>query len=219
MASLLEALEIKRKGVFEFEEAPYVCMEADVSTPTARGGQTLVRLKMRNLVTGAVFDKTFKANDKFKEPDLVLVPASFLYTDGEGFHFMDQESYETLTLSEEKVGDATDFLTEGLMLQLHKYNSNPIALQLPVFVELEVRETEPAARGDFSSGSGTKAAKLETGMNIRVPPFVKQGNASRCLPIAANSPEGFRTCRRGVSASRRACVPGGPALRRNRPSS
>lgn len=175
MAALLEALEIKRKVVFEFEDAPYVCMEADVSTPTARGGQTLVRLKMRNLVTGAVFDKTFKANDKFKEPDVSLVPASFLYSDGEGFHFMDQESYETLTLDEAKVGDAVDFLTEGLMLQMHKYNGNPIALQLPIFVELEVTETEPAARGDFSSGSGTKAAKLETGVTVRVPPFVKQG--------------------------------------------
>ncbi|GAA3759818.1 elongation factor P [Terriglobus aquaticus] len=175
MAALLEAIEIKRKMVFEFEDAPYVCMESDVSTPTARGGQTLVRLKMRNLITGAVFDKTFKANDKFKEPDVSLVPASFLYNDGDGYHFMDQESYETLTLDEAKVGDATDFLTEGLMLQMHKYNGNPIALQLPIFVELEVTETEPAARGDFSSGSGTKAAKVETGMTLRVPPFVKQG--------------------------------------------
>lgn len=175
MAALLEAIEIKRKMVFEFEDAPYVCMDSDVSTPTARGGQTLVRLKMRNLITGAVFDKTFKANDKFKEPDVSLVPASFLYSDGEGFHFMDQESYETLTLDEAKVGDAVDFLTEGLMLQMHKYNGNPIALQLPIFVELQVTETEPAARGDFSSGSGTKAAKVETGMTVRVPPFVKQG--------------------------------------------
>ena len=175
MAALLEAIEIKRKMVFEFEDAPYVCMDSDVSTPTARGGQTLVRLKMRNLITGAVFDKTFKANDKFKEPDVSLVPASFLYSDGEGFHFMDQESYETLTLDEAKVGDAVDFLTEGLMLQMHKYNGNPIALQLPIFVELQVTETEPATRGDFSSGSGTKAAKVETGMTVRVPPFVKQG--------------------------------------------
>ena len=175
MAALMEALEIKRKTVFEYEGAPYVCMEADVSTPTARGGQTLVRLKMRNLVTGAVFDKSFKANDKFKEPDVSLGPVSFLYNDGEGFHFMDQETYETLTLAEDKVGEAVDFLTEGLLLQMHKYNGNPIALQLPLFVELEVTETEPAARGDFSSGSGTKAAKVETGMTVRVPPFVKQG--------------------------------------------
>ncbi len=175
MAALLEAITIKRKSVFELDDVPYVCLDAEVNTPTARGGQTLVRLKMRNLVTGAVFDKSFKANDKFKEPDLQLVPASYLYSDGDGFHFLDQESFETLTLGEEAVGGATDFLTEGLLLQLHKYNGNPIGLQLPIFVELEVVETEPAARGDFSSGSGTKSAKLETGMDLRVPPFVKQG--------------------------------------------
>ncbi len=175
MAALLEAITIKRKSVFELDDAPYVCLDAEVNTPTARGGQTLVRLKMRNLVTGAVFDKTFKANDKFKEPDLQLVPASYLYKDADGFYFLDQESFETLTLNEESVGSATDFLTEGLLLQLHKFNGNPIGLQLPIFVELEVVETEPAARGDFSSGSGTKSAKLETGMDLRVPPFVKQG--------------------------------------------
>ena len=72
MASLLEAIDIKRKMFFEFEDAPYHCLDVEVSTPTARGGQTLVRLKMRNLITGAVFDKTFKAGDKFKEPDLVV---------------------------------------------------------------------------------------------------------------------------------------------------
>ena len=81
MASLIEAIGIKRKMYFEYEGAPYHCVGVDVSTPTARGGQTLVRVKMRNLLTGAVFDKTFKAADKFKEPDLVSVPATFLYSD------------------------------------------------------------------------------------------------------------------------------------------
>jgi elongation factor P len=134
-----------------------------------------VRLKMRNLLTGAVFEKTFKANDKFTEPDLQLVPASYLYSDGDGSHFLDQESYETLTLDEGMIGNALDFLIEGALLQLHKYNGNPIGLQLPMFVELNVVEAEPAARGDFSSGSGTKMAKLETGLEIRVPPFIKEG--------------------------------------------
>ena len=175
MAVLLEAINIKRKTLFEHENAPYVCLESDISTPTARGGQTLVHLKIRNLLTSAVFEKTFKANDKFKEPDLVLVPASYLYSDGEGSHFLDQESYETLTLDQGMVGNALDFLIEGALLQLHKYNGNPIGLQLPMFVELNVIEAEPAARGDFSSGSGTKLAKLETGLEIRVPPFIKEG--------------------------------------------
>ena len=175
MAVLMEAINVKRKSLFEYEGAPYVCLDSDISTPTARGGQTLVHLRMRNLLTSAVFDKSFKAQDKFKEPDLELVPVSYLYTDGDGSHFLDQESYETLTLDEGMVGNALDFLIEGALLQLHKYNGNPIGLQLPMFVELNVVEAEPAAKGDSSSGGGTKMVKLETGLEIRVPPFIKQG--------------------------------------------
>jgi elongation factor P len=175
MAVLIEAIHIKRKAVFELENTPYVCLESEITTPTARGGQTLVRLKMRNLLTSAVFEKTYKANDKFKEPDLQLVPASYLYSDGDGFHFLDQESYETHTLDKDMVGNATDLLIEGALLQIHKFNGNPIGLQLPIFVELDVVYTEPAARGDSSSGSGTKMARLETGLELRVPPFIKEG--------------------------------------------
>src|SRR3954471_24278357 len=100
MAALIDAIDVKRKTFFEFENTPYVCLEAEGSTPTARGGQTLVRLKMRNLLTRAVFDKAFKASDKFKDPDLDQVPASYLYSDADGYYFMDQESFETLTLSQ-----------------------------------------------------------------------------------------------------------------------
>ncbi|HWB31720.1 MAG TPA: elongation factor P [Acidobacteriaceae bacterium] len=175
MAALIEAIDVKKKAVFEFEGVPYACMDVDVNTPTARGGQTLVRLKMRNLLTNAVFEKAFKAGDKFKEPDLELVPASYLYSDGEGSHFLDQESFETLTLTEQMVGSALDYLVEGAMLQVHKFNGNPIGLQLPIFVDLDVVETEPGVKGDSSSGSVTKVAKLETGLEIRVPLFIKQG--------------------------------------------
>ena len=175
MASLIEAIEIKRKSVFEHEGIPYACLDVEVNTPTARGGQTLVRIKMRNLLTNAVFEKAFRAGDKFKEPDLELVPASYLYSDGEGFHFLDQATFETLTLAEDQMGDALDFLIEGAMLQIHKFNGNPIGLQLPIFVELEVTDTEPGIKGDTGSGSVTKVAKLETGLEIRVPLFIKQG--------------------------------------------
>src|SRR6476660_9436748 len=113
MASLIEAIEIKRKMFFEFEGAPYHCLDVEISKPTARGGQTLVRLKMRNLLTRAVFDKTFKAGEKFAEPDLSTADASFLYADAEGFHFMDQENFETLTLSSDLVGDDRGFLTDN----------------------------------------------------------------------------------------------------------
>ncbi len=157
MAALIDAIDVKRKTFFEHENAPFLCLEAEVNTPTARGGQTLVRLKMRNLLTRAVFEKSFKASDKFKEPDLQKVQASYLYSDGEGSHFLDQESYETLTISGEMVGDALDFLVEGAI------------------IELQVTYTEPGSRGDSGNGTVTKPAKLETGIEIRVPPFIKEG--------------------------------------------
>jgi elongation factor P len=175
MAVLIEAINVKRRTLFEHESTPFYCLEAEVNTPTARGGQTLVRLKMRNLLTNAVFEKTFKANDKFKEPDLQMVPASYLYSDGDGSHFLDQESYETLTLADGMVGDALDFLIAGTVIQLRKYNGNPIGLELPAFVELDVASTEPGVRGDTSSGSATKVATMETGLEIRVPLFIKEG--------------------------------------------
>jgi elongation factor P len=175
MAALIDAINVKRKSVFEFENIPYSCLEAEVHSPTARGGQTLVKLKMRNLLTTAVFEKTFKAGDKFKEPDLVLVPASYLYSDGEGSHFLDQETFETLTLTESVIGNALDLLIEGEVIQLHKFNGNPIGLQLPMFVELSVAQTEPGVRGNSSGGSVTKIAKLETGLELHVPLFIKEG--------------------------------------------
>ena len=179
MAALTEAIHVKRKMVFELDETPYACLDSDISTPTARGGQTLVRLKMRNLLTSAVMDKTFKAGEKFKEPDLQMVPVSYLYSDADGSYFLDQDSFGTLNLPAEVVGNSLDLLVEGVLLQLQKYNGNPIGLQLPMFVELKVMEAEHAVRGDTSSGSGTKMATLETGLEIRVPIFIKQGEKVR----------------------------------------
>lgn len=179
MASLLEAIEIKRKMFFEYEDTPYHCLDVEISTPTARGGQTLVRLKMRNLITRAVFDKTFKAGDKFKQPDLVMAPASYLYSDGDGSHFMDQETFETHSLNADMTAGAEGFLTEGLIIQIQKFNGNPIGIQMPPHVELAVTYTEPGARGDTASGSVTKPAKLETGLEIRVPLFIKEGEKVR----------------------------------------
>src|ERR1700733_3623245 len=138
MAVLIDAINVKRRTVFEHENTPFYCLEAEVNTPTARGGQTLVRLKIRNLLTNAVFEKTFKAGEKFKEPDLQTVPASYLYSDSSGSHFLDQESFETLTLAEGVIGNALDFLIGGGMVELLKFNGNPIGLELPAYVELEV---------------------------------------------------------------------------------
>jgi len=175
MPALIDAIDIKRKMYFEFENTPYYCMDVDVSTPTARGGQTLVRLKMRNLLTRAVFDKTFKAGEKFKEPDLETVEVSYLYSDSDASYFMDQTNFETVPLSKDKLGEALDFLLEGAIVRLDKYNGNPIGLQLPAQVELAVEYTEPGVRGDTAQGAVTKPARLETGLEIRVPFFVKEG--------------------------------------------
>ena len=175
MAGLIEAIAIKRKMFFEFEDAPYHCLDVEVSRPTARGGQTLVRIKMRNLLTRAVFDKTFKAGEKFKEPDLDMVSASYLYAGTEGYNFMDQETFETLTLGADMVGDDRQLLADNVIVQVHKYNGNPIGLQFPPHVELTVTYTEPGVRGDTASGGVTKLATLETGLEIRVPLFIKEG--------------------------------------------
>jgi elongation factor P len=175
MAGLIEAIDIKRKMYFEYEGAPYHCLDVDISSPTARGGQTLVRVKMRNLLTQAVFDRTFKAGDRFREPDLDVVAASYLYADGTGFHFMDQETFETLTLPDDKVGDDRHFLVDNIVVQIQRYNGNPIGLQFPPHVELTVTSTEPGVRGDTASGSVLKLARLETGLEIKVPLFIKEG--------------------------------------------
>jgi elongation factor P len=175
VASLIEAIEIKRKMYFEFEDAPYHCIDVDVSKPTARGGQTLVRVKMRNLLTRAVFDRTFKAGDKFKEPDLVVESASFLYADALGYHFLDQATFETITLGTDVVGGDRLLLADNVQVQIQKFNGNPIGIQFPPHVELAVSSTEPGVRGDTASGGVTKVAVLETGLEIRVPLFIKEG--------------------------------------------
>ena len=175
MAALIEAIEIKRKMYFEFEGAPYHCIDVEVSRPTARGGQTLVRIKMRNLLTRAVFDKTFKAGEKFGEPDLEMVDAMFQYADSAGYHFMDQDTFDTMTLSGDVIGDDRLLLVDNVLVQVQKYNGSPIGLQFPPHVELTVTSTEPGVRGDTASGGVTKNATLETGLEIRVPLFIKEG--------------------------------------------
>ena len=175
MAALIDAIDIKRKSYFEFENTPFLCLDVEVSTPTARGGQTLVRIKMRNLLTRAVFDKTFKAGEKFKEPDLEDVEASYLYSDADGSYFLDQTTFETISLAADKLGDALDFLVEGVIIKLDKFNGNPIGVQLPQQVALKVDYTEPGMRGATASGGATKPARLETGLEIKVPFFIEPG--------------------------------------------
>jgi elongation factor P len=130
-------------------------------------------------VTRAVFDKTFKAGEKFEEPDLAVVDAAYLYSDSSGLNFMDQETFETLTLRPELLGDDRFLLVDNLIVQVHKYNGNPIGVQFPPHVEMTVTATESGVRGNTASGSVTKSATLESGLQIQVPLFIKEGEKVR----------------------------------------
>jgi elongation factor P len=177
--ALITANELKRKLLITVDEQPYVVLEVFFASPTARGAATMVRTRLRQLLTGAVLEKSFRSSEKFAEPDIELTPASFLYSDTHGFHFMDEKSYEQFTFTEEGVDADRGFLKEGLSIQVLKYNGVPVSLQLPQYVELTVTSTELGMRGDTAAGGATKQATLETGLAVRVPLFIKEGEVVR----------------------------------------
>jgi elongation factor P len=177
--ALIGANELKRKLVIKVDGQPYTVVEVFFASPSARGASTMVRTKLRHLLTGAVQEKSFKTGEKFEEGDVELTPASFLYADGEGFHFMDESTYDSFAFGAEQVGDDRYYLKDGLSLQVLKYEGEPVALQLPQFVELKVTDAEPGVRGDSASGGTTKPATLETGLQVRVPLFIKEGEVIR----------------------------------------
>ena len=139
----------------------------------------MVRTKLRHLLTGAVMEKSFRSNEKFAEPDVEFAPASFLYSDAHGFHFMDEKSYEQFTFSAEAIDADQGYLKEGVSLQVLKYNGSPVSLQLPQYVDLVIASTELGLRGDTAAGGATKQATLETGLVGRVPLFIKEGELVR----------------------------------------
>jgi len=157
------------------EREPFEVMDYTVQTPTARGSATLVKAKVRNILTGSVFDRTFKSGEKFSEPDLMLRPVQFLYRDGSDFHFMDNESYEQFHLNEEQLGDQTRWLTDGAALRSVIFNSKVAGVELPQFMEFEIQETEPAVRGDTASGRVMKDARIATGAVVKVPLYMEAG--------------------------------------------
>jgi len=177
--ALIGANELKRKMLISVDGQPFTIVEVFFASPTARGAATMVRTRLRHLLTGAVQEKSFRASEKFAEPDVQFAPASFLYADAEGFHFMDETSYEQFMLPEGQVGDDRGFLKEGLTLQILKYNGEAVALQLPQFVELQVTYAEPGMSGNTAAGGATKPATLETGLEVRLPLFIKEGETVR----------------------------------------
>ena len=177
--ALIGANELKRKLLITVEGQPYVVLEVFFASPTARGAATMVRTRLRQLLTGAVLEKSFRSSEKFEEPDVELAPASFLYSDTDGCHFMEEESYEQFAFSNEDIGNDRNYLKEGISLQVLKYNGAPVSLQLPQYVELTVVSTELGLRGDTAAGGATKLATLETGLQARVPLFIKEGELVR----------------------------------------
>jgi len=177
--ALIGANELKRKMLIQVEGQPYVVLDVFFATPTARGAATMVRTKLRHLLNGAAMEKSFRSSEKFEEPDVELVPASFLYNDAHGWHFMDEKSYEQFAFAVEDIGNDRYYLKEGLSLQVLKYNGTAVSLQLPQYVELAVTSTELGLRGDTAAGGATKQATLETGVVVRVPLFIKEGELVR----------------------------------------
>lgn len=141
-------------------------------------GSAQVRLKLRNVKTGGLVDKSFQATEKFQRVRLDHRTVQFLYSDDDQFHFMDTESFDQLTLSRELLDDAVNYLKENTNLELLSYNDQPIGVEMPITVDLRVVRTEPGFKGDTATG-GTKPATLETGLVVQVPLFVNEGETIR----------------------------------------
>ncbi|MDT8409359.1 MAG: elongation factor P [Wenzhouxiangellaceae bacterium] len=141
-------------------------------------GQAFTRVRVRNLKTGRVVEKTFKSNESVESADVFEKDVQYLYADGEFWHFMDSDSFEQLAADANAVGDSTKWLKEEDMCQITLFNGEPISVVPPNFVELKVARTDPGVRGDTSGGGG-KPAELETGATVRVPLFINEGEVLR----------------------------------------
>ncbi len=138
-------------------------------------GAAFVRTKLRNVITGAVVEKTFNPTDKYPTAHVERKDMQYLYNDGDLYYFMDMETYEQLPINKDKLGDNFKFVKEEMMCKIVSYKDNVIAVEPPMFVELEVTETEPGFKGDTATGA-SKPATLETGAQIKVPLFINIGD-------------------------------------------
>jgi len=141
-------------------------------------GQAFVRTRLKNLKTGSVIEKTFRAGEKVELALLDKRKMQYLYRDGRNFIFMDTETYEQMSIDEDEVGQAASYLKEGILVEIPLYEGKPVGVEPPVFVDLEVVETAPGVKGDTASGGG-KPATLETGLVVTVPLFIEEGNVVR----------------------------------------
>jgi len=173
-----------KKGVrIELEGAPWVVESVATQSASGRASNTLVKVRLRNILTGQVSDRSLKAGEKYNEPDLRKREAQFLYAAREGdatvYTFMDTESFDQFELSEVEVGDDARLLLENLEVRAVEYNGRVVGIELPPYIEMKIVEVEPGARGDTATGGVTTAAVTENGLAIQVPLFVKVGDRVR----------------------------------------
>ncbi|HUT03171.1 MAG TPA: elongation factor P [bacterium] len=160
----------------EIDESPYSVVEFQHIKPGK--GHAFVRTKLKHLFTGAVLDRTFRAGEKLNEAEVFERKMQFLYKEHNAYYFMDTETYEQVEVPEEVVGEAGGFMPDNIEVKMMFYNDLPAGVELPIFVNLKVAETEPGMRGDTVSGA-TKLAVLSTGAAIQVPLFVEEGEVLR----------------------------------------
>jgi elongation factor P len=162
-----------RKGLrILVDNEPFVIVEFQHVKP-GKGG-AFVRTRLKSLVSGNVLDRTYRSGDKAEVPELEERDMQFLYKEGDQYYFMDQNTYDQLYIVEEQLGDAKNYLKEGLVIQVLIYQGKTIGVEVPNFVTLVIAQTEPGIRGDTAQNA-TKPALLETGHTVQVPLFVEQG--------------------------------------------
>lgn len=168
--------DLKKGVTFEFEGQP--CALVDWQHVKIGRGGAIVRMKLRNLRTGALFDRTCDAGDKFKRVDLERSTVTYQYQDGDQYHFMDTTTYDDVVLTRAQLGEAVNYLIDNLELDLILLDGSPISVELPEKVVLRVDYTEPGFKGDTATG-GTKPATTETGLVVQVPLFISTGDMIR----------------------------------------
>ena len=163
-----------RNGItLEIEGNVYQILEFQHVKPGK--GAAFVRTKLKNIINGGVVEKTFRPTEKFPAARIDRVDMQYLYSDGDLFHFMNTETFDQIALNADDIGDALKFVKENEMVKICSYNGNVFAVEPPLFVELEITDTEPGFKGDTATGA-TKPATVETGAVVSVPLFVEQGN-------------------------------------------
>ena len=152
-----------------------VCQIVEFQHVKPGKGAAFVRTKYKNIITGAVLEKSFRPTEKFPQARIDRVDMSYLYNDGDLYNFMNVETYDQIALTADQVGDSLKFVKENEVVKVCSYNGKVFSVEAPLFVELEITSTEPGFKGDTATGA-TKPATLETGAQINVPLFVNQGD-------------------------------------------